>query len=137
VADVGDGLPPVRADLRRLTQALVNLVGNALKFTPEGGRITVSAGADSPEQMRIVVQDTGVGIPADALPHLFERFYQVGQPSTARAGGTGLGLYITRQIVEAHGGRISVESTLGAGSCFWFTIPITTTNRGEHPCLRF
>ncbi|MBI5877838.1 MAG: GAF domain-containing protein [Chloroflexi bacterium] len=128
--DVPGGLPRVRADARRLTQALVNLVGNAIKFTAEHGRVTIGAGIESPGELRVSVTDTGIGIPADALPHLFERFFQVGQPSMPRLGGTGLGLYITRQIVEAHGGRICVESTLGAGSCFWFTIPVDTPNPG-------
>jgi two-component system phosphate regulon sensor histidine kinase PhoR len=129
--EVPADLSPVTADGRRLAQALVNLLGNAFKFTGSGGRVTVSAEALPTDEVRFSVEDTGVGIPAMAIPHLFERFYQADQSPIFRAGGTGLGLYITRQIVEAHGGRLGVESTPGVGSHFWFTIPVTARMRGE------
>ncbi len=112
-------LPPVLADTGRLQQVFANLLANAIKFTSDGGTITVRA-----ETVREIVQfsvtDTGSGIPSEDLPHLFDRFWQA--PRTARQG-TGLGLSIVRGIVVAHGGRVWVESRVGAGSTFFFTLP--------------
>lgn len=114
-------LPAVMADSSRLQQVLVNLLHNAIKFTPQGGRVTAGCQLDS-SAVRFWVQDSGVGIAADDLPRIFERFYKVDR---ARSGsGTGLGLAIARHIVEAHGGRISAESELDKGSTFSFTIPL-------------
>ncbi len=113
-------LPPVLADRARLLQVLANLVDNALRFTPEGGRITLGAAASS-QGIRFWVQDTGIGIAPEHLPRLFERFYKV-DPARQRRG-TGLGLSIAKHIVEAHGGQIGVESTPGQGSTFWFVLP--------------
>jgi len=115
-------LPLVFADAQRMTQVLRNLVDNAIKFSPEGGSVTIS-NESSPEQLVVAVQDSGAGIPAEARKHLFERFYQADGSSTRQAGGTGLGLYICKQIVEAHGGRIWVESEEGKGSSFLFAMP--------------
>ena len=119
-------LPTVSADARRLDQVLANLIGNAIKFTPEGGRVVVSVLALSGDKpaVQVVVSDTGVGIPADAIPRLFERFYQVDHSATRKAGGTGLGLYITKRIVEGLGGKVGVESAPGRGSRFWFILPV-------------
>ncbi len=114
---------PVLCDADRVTQALVNLVGNAVKFTPPGGTVTVGAARDG-EQVRVHVTDTGRGIPAGELEAVFERFHQVDPDDARTQEGTGLGLPITRRIVEAHGGRIGVESTLGAGSTFHLTLPV-------------
>jgi len=112
-------LPDISADAGRLQQVFANLLGNAIKFTPDGGTISVRAElADG--DIRFSVSDTGAGIPEKELPHLFERFWQVRR--TARRG-TGLGLSIAKGIVVAHGGRIWVESRLGAGSTFFFTLP--------------
>lgn len=116
-------LPVVFADGQRLGQVVRNLVHNAIKFTPEKGHVTVSGLAHA-DQVVIMVQDDGPGIPAEAMVHLFERFYQVDSSSTRRVGGTGLGLYICKQIVEAHGGSIWVESEPGKGSVFRFSVPI-------------
>lgn len=115
-------VPPVLGDPDRLLQALANLIGNAVKFTPEGGRIHVSAGADADEEdaVRFTVADTGPGIAADMLPHLFEPFAQARDTASL---GTGLGLAITRGIVEAHGGHIAVQSEPGTGTTFTFTLP--------------
>jgi signal transduction histidine kinase len=115
---------PLRApvDLRRIEQVLLNLVGNALKFTPVGGVVTIAAAHDS-EGVRIGVRDTGIGIPEDQLPLLFQKFFQVDPGSTRSYGGTGLGLSIVKALVEAHGGEIGVESRLGSGSHFWFRVP--------------
>lgn len=114
-------LPEVWADAARLEQVLVNLIHNAVKFTRPGGEVILSAKADG-KFVRFVVQDTGAGIPADDLPRIFERFYKADRARSG--GGTGLGLSIARHIVEAHGGRIWVESVEGRGSTFYFTIPV-------------
>ena len=115
-------LPAIDADLERLLQVLLNLVGNALKFTPRGGRVTLHAALDParPAMVRFSVSDTGAGMAEEDLPHVFDRYWQVHRAGRA---GAGLGLAIARGIVEAHGGTISVSSTLGAGSTFEFTIP--------------
>lgn len=113
-------LPDVRADRDRLLQVFENLVGNAIKFTPPGGRITLGA-APGAGEVRLHVSDTGGGIAADDLPHVFDRFWQARR---ADRGGAGLGLAIVRGIVEAHGGRIEVESAPGHGSTFSFTVPV-------------
>ena len=113
--------PEVRADAARLEQVLVNLIHNAVKFTRRGGSVTLSAREDG-RSVVFAVRDTGVGIPADDLPRIFERFYRVDK---SRAGsGTGLGLSIAKHIVEAHGGKIWAESRQGEGSTFYFRIPL-------------
>lgn len=125
--DIPDTLPLVDGDPQRLQQVLSNLLGNAVRFTPEGGRVTLSArvlpaeGGGGPAWLRVAVADTGPGIPAADLPRLFERFWQA--PRLLRAG-SGLGLFIARGIVEAHRGTIGVDSTEGEGSTFWFTVPL-------------
>lgn len=109
-------------DPRRIEQVLLNLVGNALKFTPSGGNVRI--GAERLENgVRVTVTDSGIGISAHQLPRLFEKFYQVDPSLTRVYGGTGLGLSIAKALVEAHGGEIGVESEPGKGSCFWFTVP--------------
>ena len=119
-ADLPAGLPPIFADADRLQQVFANLVGNAIKFTPVGGVITVRA-QEAGAAVQFSVTDTGSGIPEDEIPHLFERFWQA--RDTAHQG-TGLGLSIARGVVAAHGGRIWVESQIGKGSTFFFTLPI-------------
>ncbi len=114
-------LPRVRVDKSRLGQVLVNLLHNAIKFTPEGGEITLYA-RQQEDMILFSVQDTGIGIPADDLSRIFERFYKT-DPARS-GGGTGLGLAIARHLVEAHRGRIWVESVEGSGSKFYFTIPV-------------
>jgi signal transduction histidine kinase len=115
-----DDLPPIAADPQRLAQLLDNLIGNALKFTPSGGRITVEGSVDGAE-LRVTVADTGSGIPPEQLPFIFDRFWHAQRE--ARERSTGLGLTIARGIAEAHGGRIEVESTVGAGSTFTVILP--------------
>jgi signal transduction histidine kinase len=107
---------------------LANLIQNAVRYTPPGGRIELRAAPDA-RALRFVVSDTGGGIAAEHLPRLFERFSRV---PGAPAGGAGLGLYICKEIVEAHGGRVGVESDPGRGSLFWFTLPLAGTT-GEVP----
>lgn len=110
-------------DPDRIGQVLLNLLGNAIKFTPEGGRlgIRVTPGA---EEVRVEVWDTGIGIAPRDQSRLFERFFQVHPSLTRERGGTGLGLPISKSLVEAHGGHIGVESAFGQGTTFWFTLPV-------------
>jgi two-component system phosphate regulon sensor histidine kinase PhoR len=124
VDNIPEGLPEVEADESRIKEVMLNLVGNAIKFSGEGGKITVNAQATHNEIL-VQIIDQGIGIPAEALPHLFQKFYQIDGSATRIRGGLGLGLYITKQIVEAHGGRIWVESKLDKGSTFSFTVPLT------------
>jgi PAS domain S-box-containing protein len=121
-ADLAATLPVVNADPERIGQVLSNLVGNAIKFTPSGGRITVSAN-EHDGAVEVAVMDTGNGISAEHLPHIFDRYWQ-SQESSIRTRGAGLGLPIARGIIEAHGGRMWVESVAGRGATFRFTIPV-------------
>ncbi|MBC7107085.1 MAG: PAS domain-containing protein, partial [Firmicutes bacterium] len=116
-------LPPVAGDPDMLARVLVNLVDNAVKYTPEGGRITVRAEA-ADGHVRVSVSDTGVGIPEESLPRVFERFYRVDKSRAREQGGTGLGLAIVKHIVEAHGGRVWARSEVGRGSTFTFELPV-------------
>lgn len=116
-------LPGLTADAQRVAQVLGNLLTNAIKFTPSGGTITVKADPEG-DALRVAVIDTGKGIASDDLPRLFTPFTQVDMSATRPSGGTGLGLSIAKALVEAHGGAIGVESTLGSGSTFWFTLPV-------------
>jgi signal transduction histidine kinase len=111
----------VSADLDRVTQVISNIVGNALKFTPSGGHIAIDVKHDS-HDVEIRVTDDGVGIPADQLPHVFDRFYQAS--TKARRHGAGLGLPIARGIIEAHGGTISISSEEERGTTVRFTLPL-------------
>jgi len=120
--DVPADMPEVQADAGRLEQVLVNLIHNAVKFTHPGGNVSLS-GIPEERFIRFSVQDTGVGIPEEDLPRIFERFYKADRARSG--GGTGLGLSICRHIVEAHGGKIWAESVEGKGSTFFFTIPVT------------
>lgn len=120
--EVPEGLPLIWVDEQRLMQVLVNLVNNGIKFTDAGGTIAVRARLNG-ASVRCSVVDTGIGIARDDLQKLFLPFSQVGMASR-KAGGTGLGLSITKALVEAHGGRIGVESAVGKGSTFWFTMPV-------------
>jgi signal transduction histidine kinase len=116
-------LPLVFADEQRVTQILINLVNNAIKFTPDGGTIRVKARRED-SQVHVSVEDTGIGIATHDLDKLFKPFSQLDMSDTRIAGGTGLGLSITKALVEAHGGRIGVSSEPAKGTCFWFTLPI-------------
>jgi len=118
-------LPPVYADENRLQQILYNLIGNAIKFT-EQGTVKISAQIIAGQQLAITVADSGIGIPADQLDRIFESFEQVDGSAMRAYGGTGLGLAITKQLVELHGGHITVESTVGVGSQFTVILPICT-----------
>jgi signal transduction histidine kinase len=116
-------LPPALVDPRRLAQVLGNLLSNALRHTPGGGQVTLSAKETGEGQMEVTVRDTGAGIAPEDLPYIFERFWR-GDKSRARtSGGSGLGLTIARQLVELHGGRLWAESAPGQGTTFRFTLP--------------
>lgn len=117
-----EGGLPVRADRGRLRQILVNLLANAVKFTPNGGTVTLEA-AETPEGALFQISDTGIGIPSDDLPHIFDRFFRVTRGRSRLQGGSGLGLTIVKQAVDAHQGAISVESVEGSGTTFAFTLP--------------
>lgn len=117
-------LPPVWADSDRILQVLINILGNALQYTPVGGRVVI--GADSADEaIRFWVQDSGIGIAAEHLPHLFERFYRVDKSRTRATGGAGIGLTICKGLVEMHGGEIWATSAgPGCGATFYFTLPL-------------
>lgn len=138
-AELGDD-PPVLMDSDRIGQVLLNLLHNAVKFTPDGGQIAVRCDVRHMEGtlhlgqlqqphpagqwMCVSISDTGIGIPAQDLPRIFERFYKVDRSRNRNAGGTGLGLAITKHLVEGHGGRIWADSVEGKGSTFSFTLPV-------------
>lgn len=121
--DIAAGLPDIMGDRDRLNQVLTNLIGNAIRYTPEGGEIVVRA-YPVEKAVRVDVQDTGIGIAPEDLGHIFERFYRADHPLVQETRGTGLGLYIVKMFVEMHGGRIWVESELGKGSTFTFILPV-------------
>jgi len=113
---------PLVGDTEKLAQVVVNLLDNAIKYTPEGGKITLEA-KQAGNELEIVVSDTGLGIPKKDISRIFERFYRVDQARSRELGGTGLGLSIVKHIIEAHGGKVSVESEIGKGSRFTVLLP--------------
>jgi signal transduction histidine kinase len=119
---VPDDLPALSVDRERVHQVLFNLVDNAVRFTPDGGHVTVSARRQN-GSVEVAVSDTGAGIPPEHLPRLFERFYRADPARAREGGGTGIGLAIARSVVEAHGGQIRAESEPGHGSVFTFDLP--------------
>ena len=121
--DVPADLPPVWADPERVRQILDNLLSNAIKYSPQGGNIRVGAWADT-DQVTVYVADEGIGIPEEEQPYLFERFYRVDSSLRRKTKGAGLGLFLAKALVEAHGGRIWVHSKPGEGSTFFFTLPV-------------
>ncbi|GAB4446100.1 MAG: ATP-binding protein [Anaerolineae bacterium] len=122
--DVAANLPPVLADEDRVGQILLNLVGNALQYTPGGGAVAITA-AQAQDRVEINIQDSGIGIPAEHLPHLFDRFYRVDKSRSRAGGGSGIGLTIARHLVEAHSGHIwALSDGPGQGSTFGFSLPL-------------
>jgi len=123
---VADDVPPVRADETRLVQVVTNLVNNAVKFTPRDGRVRVRVqpDPDRADSVRVDVSDTGRGIPEESLCRIFDRLYQSRETDWSTVGGLGLGLHLCREIVRLHGGEIGVESEMGKGSTFRFSIPV-------------
>jgi signal transduction histidine kinase len=121
-ATLPDDLPAVNGNFTRLSQVMTNLLDNAIRYTPQGGSIAVGV-ADIADRIDVSVSDTGVGIPAHALSHIFDKFYRVEGPQTNGMEGMGLGLATVKSIVEKHGGRVWVESKEGEGSAFHFSLP--------------
>jgi signal transduction histidine kinase len=121
--DLPKKLPQVKIDSYRINQVLLNLIDNAITHTPKGGMITITAAALD-KWLEIAVEDTGHGIAAEDLPNVFERFYRVDKSRARATGGVGLGLAIAKSLVEAHGGKIQVQSQEGKGSRFYFTLPV-------------
>ena len=126
--NLSDRVPDIAGDRRRLTEVLQNLLDNAIQYTPAGGQINVSAGRKNGEVI-FTVSDTGIGIPQADQPRIFERFYRVDVARSREVGGTGLGLSIAKHLVEVHGGRIWVESEVGRGSQFHFSVPVFDAER--------
>jgi signal transduction histidine kinase len=143
--ELAERLPPTIADAQRFQQILWNLLSNSIKFTPKGGRVVVrtrlSARAEAPEAsadgddagpaapsrwIEVEVEDTGEGIPADFMPHIWERFRQADSTATRRHGGLGIGLSLVKELVEAHGGQIEAASEVGSGSRFTVLLPVIT-----------
>ncbi len=118
--------PKINADQERLNQIMHNLLSNAIRHTSDGGNIIVSLQKNQEKGAIVSIQDTGYGIPAEDLEHIFERFYRVDRSRSRNTGGTGLGLAIVKQLVELHGGEVWVESQIGKGSTFSFSLPIKT-----------
>ena len=119
---IGPGVGEIETDRDKLDQVLTNLLSNAIKYSPDGGSIRVTV-EDDGDQVAFTVSDEGMGIPADHLEKVFERFHRVNSGDSQRVGGTGIGLFLTRSLVQALGGEIHIESALGEGSRFHFTIP--------------
>jgi signal transduction histidine kinase len=125
--EVSDGMPHGQGDERRITQVLLNLIGNAIKFTDDG-EVRIAAKAAN-GMFSVAVVDTGPGIPDAEQARIFHEFHQVDSSNTKKKGGTGLGLAIAKRIVELHGGRIWVESQVGKGATFQFELPIRALQR--------
>jgi len=123
ITEVPPKLPVIQGDPDMLAQVLINLVDNAIKYTPSGGRITIRAGTTE-GNVKVEVEDTGIGIPPENLPRIFERFYRVDKARSRELGGIGMGLAIVKHIIRAHGGKAKVESEVGKGSTFIFTLPV-------------
>jgi len=125
--DISPQIPDVWGDPKRVHQILVNLLSNAVKYTPDTGTVTVTAQpSEALDMVKIGVRDTGIGISADLLPVIFDRFSRIERPETEHTVGTGLGLSIAKGLVEVQGGEIWVESEEGRGTCFTFTLPVST-----------
>ncbi len=122
--ELAPDLPQVRADPGLVARALRHLLENAIKFSPDGGQITVRA-KPTGQVMYVEVEDQGIGIPAEAQPFVFDLFYQADGSTTRRFGGTGLGLSIVKQIIKAHGGQIGLSSVESKGCTFYFTLPLS------------
>jgi signal transduction histidine kinase len=127
-----DGVPSVPGSGRDLALLVRNLIDNAVRYTPRGGRVDVSVAAEDGKVI-LRVADTGMGIPQRDLPRVFERFYRVDRARSRETGGTGLGLAIVRHVAENHGGEVTVQSELSAGSTFVVRLPVADAPRGDAP----
>lgn len=122
-----EDIPPIRADRDRVFQILLNILDNAVKFTPEGGAIKITAAQKDDDSVAVRIADTGIGIPKNELPRLGERFYRVEKTRSRDSGGTGLGLSIVKHLMAAHGGRMEIDSTLGQGTTVLLFFPVSAT----------
>jgi len=132
--DIPPGLPRAMMDRDRVSQVVVNLLSNALRYTSEGDSIKVAVATkkgsgQSDQYLLVSVSDTGQGISEEELPHIFDRYYQGAQPKEKRSGGSGIGLTVVKELVEAHRGKVWVESARGKGSTFFFTLPVVSTTQ--------
>lgn len=126
--DVEEGIPQFSFDPDRVTQVLTNLIGNAIKFTPNDGTITVGASLDGPSgAVKVRVSDTGIGIAPENIGRVFDKFYQIGERVSTDITGTGIGLSVSKEIIELHGGKIWVESEKGVGTTFFFLLPLAVS----------
>ena len=125
--DIAQDTPEVPGDHQQLSWVITNLVSNALRYTPADGVVTIHSDIAG-DSVRVSVSDSGRGIPADAIEVIFDKFVQVKRSTDATPGSVGLGLAIAKEVVEAHGGTIWVESSMGHGSTFYFTIPRSERN---------
>lgn len=121
--ELAPNLPSISVDADRIAQVIRNLLSNALRHTPAGARVTVTCRNDKTQSLLITVSDTGEGIPPDDLPFVFDRFYRADKSRSRASGGSGIGLAIVKQLVEAHGGKVRAESQSGQGTTFGFTLP--------------
>jgi PAS domain S-box-containing protein len=128
--DASPGLPLVQADRSKMDEVLVNLIDNAVKYSPDGGDIRIGLAPAGPGVVEISVADEGIGIPPEEASRLFRKFHRISTPETADIGGTGLGLYIVKSLVEAHGGRIHLRSLPGVGSTFTVSLPVALPPAG-------
>lgn len=128
---IGENIPKITADKDRIDQVIVNLISNAIKYTPDGGTIVVSSSMADKENILIRIMDNGLGIPEKDLPRIFERFYRVEKARTSDTGGTGLGLAIAKELVEAHGGNIRIQSKLNIGTIVDITLPVKTKLKND------
>jgi len=126
-------LPPIRADRDRLCQIFLNVLDNAVKFTPEGGKVRVNVYADGMTNLNVDVEDTGPGIPKDEIPRLGERFYRVDKTRSRELGGTGLGLSIVKHLLKAHGGELKIESFRGRGTTVTLAFPVSAAGSVVSP----
>ena len=118
-----EALPEITADRQRIEQVVINVISNAIKYTPDGGKIDVTV-SGMEKRLFIRIADNGVGIPEEDIDHLFERFYRVEKSRTSDAGGTGLGLAIAKELIDAHGGTICVESVVDHGTVMVIELPV-------------
>jgi signal transduction histidine kinase len=123
-------LPPVRADSRKITWVFFQLVDNGIKFTPSGGSVRIRAGCAS-DRVWVTVEDNGIGIPVQRMEELFTPFHQLDGSSTRRHGGTGMGLHLSRQIVDAHGSKLTIKSKEGSGTMLMFDLPVARSGSGK------
>ena len=127
--EIAANLPSINVDADRIRQVIGNLLSNALRHTPSGGQVTVrvAQGAKDHSSIKVDVIDTGSGIAPEDLPHVFDRFYRADKSRSRSSGGSGIGLAIVKQLVEAHSGQVGVESQPGKGTAFSFTLPAVAT----------